>query len=452
MSNTIIQIKRSNVTQIPPNGSLAAGELAISYSSNVIYSGTSDGNGVIPLGGLTYVNKTNSAFDIAVAAYNTANLATANAGTDIAIFAFDKANAANLLAYNTGIGANAFTSATIAGANTAVGAGANAYANLVWSRSNTYASAVGTAANTYLLTVIDGANTAVGTGANTYSNATFEKLVGSQTISGDISITGNLIVTGNSTVVSANNLSINDPFILLANNNVGDALDIGLTAHYANDTSEIVHTGIYRSPVTKEWYLFKDYNKHFFYEGGSIDRSANNFTIDVLNTNLRTDNIILSGINVTTWITSAFNKANSANLLAYETGIGANAFTSATIAGANTAVGAGANSYADLVGAAANTNAANASYLSTGTVPSARISGSYTGITGVGTIIAGTWNGSTVTVPYGGTGQTTFTTNGVLYGAGASALNVTSAGTEGKVLQANATGVPVFDDLDGGTF
>jgi hypothetical protein len=61
---------------------------------------------------------------------------------------------------SVGVAANAFASATIAGANTAVGAGANAYA-----------ATVGTGANNYLLAVIAGANTAVGAGANAYATA-----------------------------------------------------------------------------------------------------------------------------------------------------------------------------------------------------------------------------------------------------------------------------------------
>jgi hypothetical protein len=42
----------------------------------------------------------------------------------------------------------------------------------------------------------------------------------------------------------------------------------------------------------------------------------------------------------------------------------------------------------------------NASNLSSGTVPSAQISGSYTGITGVGTIATGTWQGSAIGASY----------------------------------------------------
>jgi hypothetical protein len=107
------------------------------------------------------------------------------------IAAFDKANSANVLAYNTGIGANTYLLATISGANTAVGNGANAYSNLITTDANTHLksvimganTAVGTGANlfsiatisganTYLLATIAGANTAVGTGANTYLLAT----------------------------------------------------------------------------------------------------------------------------------------------------------------------------------------------------------------------------------------------------------------------------------------
>jgi hypothetical protein len=107
-------------------------------------------------------------------------------------------------------------------------------------------------------------------------------------------------------------------------------------------------------------------------------------------------------------------------------GGGANAFSRATIAGANAAVGLGANSYANVVWARANarmdvvgsqansfsttavTNEAalarNAVNLTSGIVPSARMSGSYTSITGVGTLTAGTWNASIIPVTHGGTG------------------------------------------------
>lgn len=57
-----------------------------------------------------------------------------------------------------------------------------------------------------------------------------------------------------------------------------------------------------------------------------------------------------------------------------------------------------------------NTNIAiNGNQITSGTVGSSYISGNYSGITGVGTIATGTWHGSEITVPYGGTGASSFT-------------------------------------------
>ena len=81
-----------------------------------------------------------------------------------------------------------------------------------------------------------------------------------------------------------------------------------------------------------------------------------------------------------------------------------------------------------------------------------------TGVTGssltsVGTIATGVWNGTAVTVPYGGTGAATFTANGVIFGNGTSALGVTAAGTAGQVLLSGGSGAaPSFGNINGGTY
>lgn len=54
-------------------------------------------------------------------------------------------------------------------------------------------------------------------------------------------------------------------------------------------------------------------------------------------------------------------------------------------------------------------------------------------------------------VTHGGTGLSTVTTNAVLYGQGTAAL-AEATGTAHQVLQLNASGIPVFGGLDGGTF
>jgi hypothetical protein len=81
--------------------------------------------------------------------------------------------------------------------------------------------------------------------------------------------------------------------------------------------------------------------------------------------------------------------------------------------------------------ASATTDTTNAANITSGTLPTGRISGSYTGITGVGTLTAGTWNASAIGVAYGGTGLTATPSNGQLAignGTGYTLANLT-AGT-----------------------
>ncbi|MFH1129111.1 MAG: hypothetical protein V1686_00015 [Patescibacteria group bacterium] len=52
-------------------------------------------------------------------------------------------------------------------------------------------------------------------------------------------------------------------------------------------------------------------------------------------------------------------------------------------------------------------------------------------------------------VASGGTGVSTFTTNGILYGNSATSILVTAAGTSGQMLQADGTGVPGFVTFSG---
>ena len=81
--------------------------------------------------------------------------------------------------------------------------------------------------------------------------------------------------------------------------------------------------------------------------------------------------------------------------------------------------------------ASATTDTTDASNITSGTLPTGRLTGSYTGITGVGTLTAGTWNASTIGIGYGGTGLTSTPTNGqLLIGNGSGyTLNTLTAGT-----------------------
>jgi hypothetical protein len=84
---------------------------------------------------------------------------------------------------------------------------------------------------------------------------------------------------------------------------------------------------------------------------------------------------------------------------------------------------------------------ANAQTL-TGTSLNSTVVGS--SLTSVGNVTSGTWSAGTIAVSSGGTGVTTITANGVLYGNGTGAIANTGAGTAGQVLTAGTGGVPTW--------
>ena len=98
--------------------------------------------------------------------------------------------------------------------------------------------------------------------------------------------------------------------------------------------------------------------------------------------------------------------------------------------------------------------------IGTGTWSGTAISATYggTGIdtssaTVVGIVTSGTWTTpAQLTVGFGGTGASTFTSNGILYGNSTGTIQATVAGTDGYFLKSNS-GTPAWTNvIDGGTF
>jgi hypothetical protein len=90
-------------------------------------------------------------------------------------------------------------------------------------------------------------------------------------------------------------------------------------------------------------------------------------------------------------------------------------------------------------GDGSNLTSINATSITTGTLATGRLTGSYTGVTGVGTLTAGTWNANVISAQYGGTGSANLTADNVILGNGANTVKVVAPGTANNVLTSDGT-------------
>jgi len=100
------------------------------------------------------------------------------------------------------------------------------------------------------------ATTLIGTlGTAAQTNITSVGSLTSLTVTGNVTIGGNLFVNGNVTTINANNLSISDSMIYLADDNPADLLDIGFVSSFTSPV-RYQHTGFVRDATDGVWKLF----------------------------------------------------------------------------------------------------------------------------------------------------------------------------------------------------
>jgi hypothetical protein len=92
------------------------------------------------------------------------------------------------------------------------------------------------------------------------------------------------------------------------------------------------------------------------------------------------------------------------------------------------------NAQGQITSASNTAIAINGNQITSGTVGSAYISGSYTGITGVGTLTAGTWEATAIGAAYGGTGLTSYTAGDTIYATGSTTLAKLGIGAVNRIM------------------
>jgi hypothetical protein len=541
MANTLIQLKYSAVTNIPP--SLNTAEPAYSYTSNTLFIGLE--GAVINIGGQFYTSQIDNATDANTGGTLVRRDPTGNVSFNYVIgnyfqgsFVGNAETASKWLSPidlglngdatgNVSVDGSANVTLTVELTNTGVTTGTyGGSSNIaiftvdedgrITSASNVAVSSelsiaadngtntVSLLTDTLTISGGDGINTSI-SAADTITidvDNTVIRTSGDQTITGDFTINGNLLVQGNTTTYDVESYTVNDPIILLANNNTGNAVDIGFVGHYVEDANT-KHTGLVKNVASNTYYLFDNYEPHI----------QEDHVLDINDPSFQVANLV---VNLVGGTVSGLDTAISVS----DGGTGQNTFTTGSII-----IGNGTGGLLELANTTSNGVYGNAAFVPVITVDDyGRVSGvtveeikismddldgvlpvvngglgantfttgeqvvyngtNFVSLANVTTTVTGTLaNSNTITsittdgygrltafttqtididtsqitsgilgVSRGGTGANTFTTNGVLLGQGTGAISTVSSSTEGHILTINDSGVPTFTMLSGGTF
>ena len=424
ISNTSVLIKRSTTTGTP--STLKAGELAYSYVSNTIFIGTSSGTGVINVGGQYYTSQ----IDNATSTNTSSTIVKRDASGNISVGYITAAgitvgsliaNSANSLSQTTYFGAYGDATA----ANVSFNGTANVELNVILATVN---SNIGTYGNTTTIPsiTVDAKGRITAISNNTIATSF---TVSGNTGSGSQSGGGTLTIEGNGTGInttvtgsggSETVLIGTDNTVLRSNTSSIGLQTIGTDVQISGNlivtgTATYVNTSISQT------------------NDSLIELAANNSVGDVIDIGFYG----LYNNGSTNNITGLVRDAGSKNYYLFANIISTAATTANTLSNnyftqANTAtLYTNINSY-QVTGATANiTNAT------------------------IGTLSLT----NALAVGQGGTGQTSFTTNGITYGNGTGGLGVTAAAGSSdqtwsnQILTVTNAGVPVWSStMDGGSF
>lgn len=438
MSNTVIQIKRSQSTQLP--NSLEYGELAYSFQSGKLFIGTSGGTAV-SIGGNTYNQMLDSAtssnvnnaivkrdgsgsfYATTVHAALDGNASTASKWQTARTFGLDgdvigqseidgSSNANTTVTLKTvNNNAGTYGGSTNIPVFTVNGKGLiTAAANVALSTSFTISGDTGTDVfqngGTLTFEGGDGITSAVTNDKASFAvDNTVLRTSGNQSVSGDLTISGDLYVGGNTSTIDVSTLVVEDSLIRLANNNVQtDSVDIGF--YGSANPGTLGYYGIARA--------VSDSGKFFVFSGLPNNPTGNTISA------------------------SSVTYANTGTLRASITG--------GRVYGLNSAIGisdGGTNSTATpTAGAIAYGNGNSYLFNTAGSSGQALKSGG-----------SGTPTFGVLDLIGGGLGFTNPDANSVVfYGGTGSNMSYTSSATDGQVLQySTSTGIH-FSSLDGGSF
>ena len=495
MANTVIQLKYSTATATP--SSLNVAEPAYSYTSNTLFIGTPAGTGSIAIGGKFYIDQQGLIYNHANAAFLAANNASdlwvrnqANGAFIAANSAWYQANAA-YAAGNTNASNITITNNTAAAAFDAANSAATLQSGINTSQNNSISAAFTTANNAAVATDVAAINATQNTNITSVTNSVAAAFTTANnalpkaggTITGSLVIDGNLTVSGTRTYANTTNVQLGDNIITL-NAEIPSTLAPTENAGFEVNRGSSANVALLWNESSGKWTATNDGTYYYVLADAAVDATQNTNITSVTNTAAaaflagNTAATLQSAINSTqnTNITNAQNTADAAflsgnNAITLQSAINFTQNNSITAAfeAANSVVAVNVtqnNSIAAVFSLAngtaliANTDYTNisigsADYGSGSSVAAFKVAANGRIISANTTTIAidaSAISTGTLSVGRGGTGATSFTTNGVLLGAGGSALSTASSSTEGHVLTINNSGVPTFSHLQGGTF